>query len=323
MKQVAREFKAEILREKYIQFRFYEQWNRLHRYAKKNGVQIIGDVPIYTSHDSADVWAARHLFKLTKSGSPLKVSGVPPDYFSADGQLWGHPIYSWPQHKKENYRWWISRLRTALQQTDLVRVDHFRGFADYWEVPGRAKTARNGRWRKGPGDSFLKAVKRALGDAPIIAEDLGAKMDLAIRLRDRWSLPGMKVLQFAFNGGTDNPHLPIWHKQNFVVYSGTHDNDTTAGWYKKASAREKELFKEYTGCRGTHAAHHMIRLAYSAVADLAIVPIQDVLGLDSKARTNKPGHLKGNYLWKLKAKQLKKRHAETMSKLVYIYGRDR
>jgi 4-alpha-glucanotransferase len=307
--------------QKYIQFRFDEQWQRLRAKAGAAGIKIIGDVPIYTARDSADVWAARDLFQLNADGGPRVVSGVPPDYFAMDGQRWGTPIYDWKKHKAQGFEWWIGRMKGALRIADVVRIDHFRAFESYWEIPASSPTAREGRWVEGPGDDFFAAVRKSLGDAPFIAEDLGIITRAVRALRDRWELPGMRVLQFAFGEGAQSPHLPIYHVRNSIVYTGTHDNDTTVGWYQKASEREKDMFRRYTASDGSFCHYHMMRAAYASVADLAIVPIQDVLGLGSEARVNVPGVVDGNWRFKLIPGQLNDESAWRLRELAETFGR--
>lgn len=320
-----KQFKSEnqdlLLLERYIQFRFFEQWDRMRRYARRQGIRLIGDVPVYCASDSADVWAAPKMFKLRKNGRPAFVAGVPPDYFSKTGQLWGTPVYDWRYHKRTKFKWWISRLRGALATADIVRIDHFRGIEAYWEIPGSARTAKPGRWVKGPGDEFFRAVRRALGDAPFIAEDLGEITDKVLKIRDRWGMPGMRVLQFAFSGKADNPHRGFNHVPHSVVYTGTHDNNTTLGWYKSATAAERRVFERYTGSSGKEPHLDLVRTCLGSVADLAIVPVQDIVGLDGNARLNRPGIDAGNYLWKLKPGDLSAKHAKAMLELVEIFGR--
>ncbi len=319
--EAARRLAESVRAQRYIQFRFDEQWQRLRAKAAAAQIEIIGDIPIYTARDSADVWAARDLFQLHPDGSPRVVSGVPPDYFARDGQRWGTPIYDWKRHKAQGFEWWIGRLKGALRTADVVRIDHFRAFEAYWEVPASAPTAREGRWVEGPGDDFFAAVRKALGDAPFIAEDLGIITRGVRALRDRWGLPGMRVLQFAFGEGAQSPHLPIYHVRNSVVYTGTHDNDTTVGWYQKASEREKDMFRRFTATDGSSCHYHMMRAAYASVADLAVVPIQDVLGLGSEARVNVPGVVDGNWKFKLVGGQLSDWAARMMRDLAETFGR--
>jgi 4-alpha-glucanotransferase len=315
------QLEKEILTQKYIQMRFFQQWDALRRKAASAGIKLIGDVPIYCARDSADVWGARERFQLKPDGTPKVVSGVPPDYFAKDGQLWGTPVYDWKRNAAEGFSWWMSRLRAVLRLVDVVRIDHFRAFESYWEVPAGAATAREGRWVKGPGDDFFSAARKAFGEAPFIAEDLGIITKAVRDLRDRWELPGMRVLQFAFSEGAASPHLPIRYPRNAVVYTGTHDNDTTVGWYEKASAKEKDLFRRYTATDGSYCHYHMMRMAYSSIADLAIVPMQDLLGLGTSARMNVPGLVDGNWGWKLLPEQVNESGARTLRDLAELFGR--
>jgi 4-alpha-glucanotransferase len=305
----------EVRFQQFAQYAFERQWRRLRAEAHARGIRLIGDVPIFVSLDSADVWARPDLFELDSRGRPTAVAGVPPDYFAAEGQLWGNPLYRWPAHADEGYAWWIARLRTALERVDLVRLDHFRGFEAYWSVPAGAANAVGGRWRAGPRDAFLRAVRDALGGLPIIAEDLGAITPEVIALRDRFGLPGMRVLQFAFGSDAHNVHLPHNYIANCVAYTGTHDNNTTVGWYRgddldgvaqAPAARRAEWAhaRRYLG-RPIGAIHtEMIRLLYASVADLAIIPLQDILGLGGAARMNRPGHPDGNWAWRCRAELL-------------------
>jgi 4-alpha-glucanotransferase len=249
------------------------------------------------------------------------ISGVPPDYFAKDGQLWGTPVYDWKRNKLDGFGWWIGRLKGALRHADVVRIDHFRAFESYWEVPADAKTAKPGKWVKGPAAEFFKAVRKALGDAPFIAEDLGVITRAVRELRDEFELPGMKVLQFAFGEGAASPHLPMRHPRNAVVYTGTHDNDTTVGWYEKATEKEKDAFRRYTSTDGSYCHYHMMRLAYGSVADLAVVPMQDVLGLGGWARMNVPGVAKGNWHFRLTPDQLNEGAQRMLAGLADLYGR--
>lgn len=321
LKNMRRELAVLLGEEKYIQYRFYQQWGALRAHARRQGVGLIGDVPIYCGGDSADVWAAQDLFKLERCGRPAKMAGVPPDYFSRTGQLWGMPVYDWPKHKRQNFRWWVGRLRGVLKTVDWVRIDHFRGLEAYWEVPGRAKTAMNGRWVKGPGHDFFAAVRRALGDAPFIAEDLGSITPKVLELRHRWGLPGMRVLQFAFGGNPRNSHLPFWHQPHSVAYTGTHDNDTAIGWYRSLSPEVRANFQRYAGSLSGGPNWALMRLCYASPASLAVVPMQDVLGLDSSARLNTPGCPDKIYLWKLRRAQLRAKDAQRLRELAGAYAR--
>jgi len=302
---------------------FADQWWQLRRAASKRGIAIIGDIPIFVAYDSADVWAHRHLFKLDAEGRPRVVAGVPPDYFSATGQLWGNPLYDWQAMAGEGYAWWIARFRHLAELVDLVRVDHFRGFQAAWEVPAGAPTAVEGAWVPGPGTAVFDAIAEALGGSvPVIAEDLGLITDEVRELLAQTGFPGMKVLQFAFGGGTDNLYLPHnFTDPNCVVYSGTHDNDTTTGWFASASEHERDFVRRYSGTDGEHIAFDVMRLALGSVARTAIVPLQDVLGLGSAARMNTPGASDGNWAWRVQADQLDPACAQRLAELTRLYGR--
>lgn len=322
-----KELRDSIQIEKYLQFRFFEQWQDLRRYAKRSGIKLIGDVPIYCAGDSVDVWSAQDMFKLTNRGTPKAVSGVPPDCFSTDGQLWGTPVYNWPKHKATGFKWWIARLKGCLKTVDLVRLDHFIGLQNYWEVPAKAKTARNGKWVKGPGDSFLAAIYKKLGKAPLIAEDLGLVTPAVAKLRDDWKLPGMHLTHFAFDGGPDNPNLPFNNAKHSVVYTGTHDNDTTQGWYAKLAKAERDFLHALTGVKSKKRVKNihwdLIRLTYSSCAKMAIIPMQDVLGLSGKNRMNYPSRAKGQWRWRLTTRQLAAKNPHVrLSELTKIYGRE-
>ena len=307
----------------YSQYLFFQQWARLKGYAAEKGVRIIGDAPIFVAHDSADCWAHRELFYLEPDGQPSIVAGVPPDYFSATGQRWGNPLYRWDVMAADGYAWWIERLRAVLATVDVLRLDHFRGFAGYWAIPGTAPTAETGVWEPGPGIPFFEAVERALGRLPIIAEDLGVITPDVVEMRDRFGLPGMKILQFAFGGGADNNDLPHNYTPNYVVYTGTHDNDTTAGWYATASPHEKEHLRAYANSDGVDPAWDLIRLAYASVADTAVVPLQDLLGLGNEARMNLPARAGGNWQWRYTDGALTDGLASRVAELARLYGRGR
>jgi len=281
---------------------FDEQWHALRAYAEQKGVSFIGDIPIYVADDSADVWANRSLFALDDEGQPTHVAGCPPDAFSETGQWWGSPLYRWDAMKADGHRWWIARLKRNLELTQIVRIDHFRGFAGYWSIPKTAKDARGGSWKVGPGQPLFDDIQAALGkNLPIIAEDLGVITDDVIALRDHIGLPGMKILQFAFGAEPDNAYLPHNHVQNSVVYTGTHDNDTTLGWWKAESDFTRDHVRRYLGRDGSDIVWDMIRLTMLSTADTAIVPFQDILTLDSGARLNTPGLTDGNWAWRVRA----------------------
>lgn len=285
----------EIQWECFLQYLFHKQWYALKRYANENGVQIIGDTPIFVSYDSADVWANQKAFQLNSQGFPTVVAGVPPDYFSETGQLWGNPLYQWKYHEKTAYQWWISRIGKALEDVDILRIDHFRGFASYWEIPFDAEDARQGQWVKGPGKKLFHRLEKELGALPFIAEDLGIITEEVHKLREKTGFPGMRILQFAFGEERNHPYLPHSYDKNTVVYTGTHDNNTTLGWYENAEEREKDHFRRYMNVTGEAPHWDMIRLAFSSPAQMAIIPLQDVLGLGEEYRMNQPGTTKGNW----------------------------
>jgi 4-alpha-glucanotransferase len=317
----------------FVQWCFFRQWRALKDYANVRGVRIIGDVPIFLAHDSADVWAQRRLFQLQDSGEPRFVAGVPPDYFSATGQLWGNPLYDWDYAAATGYEWWLRRLEQALNLFDWVRLDHFRGFAAHWEIPADNRTAAGGRWVPGPGAAFFTAAVKRLGRLPLIAEDLGVITPDVEALRDQFGLPGMRVLQFAFG---DDPKAPDYRPHNYIpncaVYTGTHDNDTTVGWFQSVAgagttrsvqqiARERDFTLRYLQTDGSEIHWDMIRLAVASVARLAVFPMQDVLGLGSEARMNMPSTSQGNWRWRMQPGQLTRRHEERLAALAEIYGR--
>jgi 4-alpha-glucanotransferase len=290
----------------FLQYLFFGQWSQVRVRARKLGIEILGDTPIFTALDSADVWASPHLFQLNpQTLRPTAVAGVPPDYFSADGQLWGNPLYDWPAHAAENYAWWLARLRANFAFCDVVRIDHFRGFEAYWAVPAGAPNARNGRWVPGPGLDFFRAVKAALPDARLVAEDLGVLTDATLDLREATGLPGMAVLQFAFGGGADNLYLPHNLRPNCVVYPGTHDNDTTRGWYATTGEPVRDHVRRYFRVSGQEVAWDFVRAAYASVCNLAVIPLQDLLNLGAEGRLNTPGKAQGNWTWRYRAEQLR------------------
>jgi len=318
---------GEIENQKYRQWQFFDQWLALKRYANQRGMRIIGDIPIFVSLDSADVWAAPHLFHNDEDLRPTVVSGVPPDYFSATGQLWGHPLYRWDVLEEEGYAWWIARFRAAFTLADVIRVDHFRGFFNYWEVPADETTAINGRWRYGPGADFFRAVTAALGQVAVIAEDLG-DFDAEARagidaLQREFGYPGMKVLQFAFEGGPHNPFLPHNYGPDCFAYTGTHDNDTITGWYETTSAsRERDHARRYVSGDGEDFAWELIRLAWASVAHTAMTTAQDLLGLGHDQRMNTPGTVgEPNWGWRLLPGALTDGVAERLRELTELYGR--
>jgi len=311
-----------IERQAFWQFLFFRQWHALRAYAAQKNIKIIGDIPIFVAHDSSDVWSHRDLFFLKPDGQPAVVAGVPPDYFSATGQLWGNPLYNWKVHQSTAYAWWLDRLRTVLSLVDIVRLDHFRGFAGYWEVPGKAKTAVKGRWRRGPRFKFFNAVQKALGDLPIIAEDLGVITPDVVALRERYKLPGMKILQFGFDSGPENPFLPHNYVQNCVVYTGTHDNDTSLGWYLRVPEAEKDYYRRYMHRDGSDVSWDLIRGAWSSVAVFALAPMQDFLCLDNQARMNYPGNPSGNWAWRMPDNAANETLKARIKELNQLYGRE-
>jgi 4-alpha-glucanotransferase len=319
--EARRELDEAVFARQYAQFQFHRQWDELKAYANERGVRIIGDIPIFVAFDSADVWAHSELFHLDEGLQPTVVAGVPPDYFSETGQLWGNPLYRWGVMAERGYAWWVARMRHTLRTVDVVRLDHFRGFAAYWEIPASEPTAVNGRWVEGPGDAVFEAMRRDLGDLPVIAEDLGIITPDVVALRDGLGLPGMLVLQFAFGGDVANAYLPHNHVTNAVVYTGTHDNDTTVGWYASREGEELAYVDRYLGPVGEPVERALIRAAYRSVADVAIVPLQDVLGLGTEARMNEPGSFGTNWGWRFEAGALTSEHAEALADLAATYGR--
>lgn len=308
----------DIAHHQYVQWLFFRQWSAVRDAAHARGIRIMGDVPIYVAGDSADVWARRELFQLDDRGEPTFVAGVPPDYFSETGQRWGNPLYRWDRMRDENFAWWIARVRANLRFADLVRLDHFRGFAEYWEIPASEPTAIHGQWKPGPGIALFDAIRNAIGSLPLVAEDLGFITDDVHELRRAAGLPGMKILQFGF-GGNDSPHLPHRFDPHTVVYSGTHDNDTARGWYDSASENERATAHLYLG--DGDIAWSMIRAAYTSVAEAAVVPVQDVLALGSDARMNRPGAEKDNWSWRLHPSALTYEQAMHLRRLAELTGR--
>lgn len=321
IEQYRKKLAEKIYYHKFVQFTFFSQWNELKNYANKKGIKIIGDIPLYVAYDSVDAWTHPESFLFNKNSMPVKVAGVPPDYFSKTGQLWGNPIYNWQHHEQSGFSWWIKRIKANLKLFDVVRIDHFRGLAAHWSVPYGHKTAVKGEWVAAPGIKLFEMLKKELGDIPVIAEDLGVITPDVEELRDRFELPGMKILQFAFDSKEKNNYLPHTYNRNCVVYTGTHDNNTSVGWYENASIADRKLVKEYCGCIDEGIAKSLIRLAWSSVADIAIAPLQDVLGLGEEARMNQPGTQSGNWLWKFKKRDLTDKHAEWLLKLTKTYYR--
>lgn len=330
----SRRLAAEIKRCKYWQFEFFRQWRQLKTHCQERNIQLMGDVPIYVAHDSADVWAHPEFFQLDEKGSPTVVSGVPPDYFSATGQLWGNPIYRWGALEASGYEWWIERFRSSLKLFNLVRLDHFRGFESYWEVPAGEVTAVNGRWVKGPGEKFFSALQNAIGDLPIVAENLGVITPAVEKLRHQFGLPGMSLLQFAFGNDPQGPSFrPHNYSRDLAAYTGGHDNDTTVGWWKSSGGNDstrtsEDVRKEHDFARAyldlrrdSEINWAMIRAIMASVADIAIVPLQDALGLGSEARMNLPGTVGGNWKWRYRRGDLTQELSARLHSLVTLYDR--
>ncbi|MCL1465604.1 4-alpha-glucanotransferase [Argonema galeatum] len=323
---------AEVLQDsitfqKFLQFKFFEQWRKLREYTNNKNIKIIGDVSIYVCHNSAEVWGNPEIFKLDpETLEPAFIAGVPPDYFSATGQLWGNPVYNWDELQKTNYAWWIKRFKATLQYVDIVRIDHFRGFEAYWQVPAGEENAINGEWVKAPGVEFFETLGTTLGNIPVLAEDLGIITPEVEELRDSFDFPGMRILMFAFSEGSDNAYLPHNYVKNCVVYTGTHDNDTTLGWWKQASSAEKELVAKYLGYSDPEEIKEinwlMIRVSLASVADLAIVPLQDILSLDNSGRMNDPSKIPGNWRWRYETSEvITKELCDRLLELTQLYSR--
>jgi 4-alpha-glucanotransferase len=302
------------------QFLFDRQWLALKHFANERGIQVLGDAPIFVAPDSADVWANPDQFLLDTKRRPTVVAGVPPDYFSADGQHWGNPLYNWRLMEDLGFSWWIARLRRQLKQVDLIRLDHFRGFVQAWHVPAGEKTARNGKWVDGPGLKLFEKLHAALGGLPLIAEDLGLITADVVALRDELNLPGMRVLQFAL-GGPDSPHWPHNFVLNSACYTGTHDNETSKGWYANLSEKDRHYLGIMLGHYATEPAWELIRLAWGSVARIAIAPLQDVLGLGNEARMNKPGVADGNWHWRFRADQIRPETIGRLADLTALFNR--
>jgi len=318
--QAREKLTLQISQFKFFQFLFFRQWNDLRRYAHEKGLQIVGDIPIFVAMDSSDAWAHPDLFFLDEAGKPLVVAGVPPAYFSVTGQLWGNPLYRWAAHRADGYAWWIERIRATLSLVDVVRIDHFRGFAGYWEIPGDAPTAQTGRWVPGPGAELFHAIRKALGDLPIIAEDLGEITPDVVELRDSLGLPGMKILQFGFSG-PDNPFLPHHYPANCVVYTGTHDNDTSLGWYRTCQPHERDFYHRYISRDNADVPGDMSRSCWASVAGFAVAPVQDFLRLGTETRMNFPGKVGGYWVWRMDENALSEGLKKNLQELNYVYQR--
>lgn len=321
MSQARASLADEIVFWQFCQWCFFRQWRKLKHYANKLGVRIIGDMPIFVAYQSADVWSRQHLFELGEDNLPTVIAGVPPDYFCATGQRWGNPLFRWQAHEQESYAWWIARMRKAVEMFDIVRIDHFRGFAGYWEIPASEPTAINGRWMPGPGAKLFSQIRNTLGKLPIIAEDLGVITPDVVALLQQFGLPGMRVLQFAFGGSTDNAYLPHHFINNMVVYVGTHDNDTTTGWFASASEHERAFVCKYLRTDGREINWDLIQAASLSVADIAIFTMQDVLGLDSAHRMNLPGQPEGNWEWRFSWDQLAAQQSDRLYEISALHGR--
>ena len=316
--------KDEVFFHKFLQYQFFSQWQNLKRYANEKGIAIFGDIPIYVAHDSVDVWSHPEIFCLDEeTGEPSLMAGVPPDYFSATGQLWGNPVYNWEELERTNFQWWINRIEGMLEYVDLMRIDHFRGFEAYWAVPQGETSALNGKWLKAPGDKFFALLKQDLGELPIVAEDLGVITPEVEALRDDFNFPGMKILHFAFDSDRDSAFLPYnFTNHNCLVYTGTHDNDTTVGWFDARDEEAKARVTDYLGCLCNDGIHWaLIRLAMSTVANTAIFPFQDVLGLGTDTKMNTPSTAGGNWEWRCRSEAFNQELSGRLKYLTYIYGR--
>ncbi|MCK9211306.1 MAG: 4-alpha-glucanotransferase [Ignavibacteriaceae bacterium] len=316
----------EIQYQKFLQFNFFKQWHKVKKYANHKGIKIIGDLPIFIAYDSADLWANKSLFTVDENGKLLTCAGVPPDYFSPTGQLWGNPLYRWDEMEKDDFLWWRKRISALLELIDIVRIDHFRGFEAYWEIPGDAPTAETGKWVKAPGDKFFTAVRKHLGDVPIIAEDLGVITKEVNALRDKFNFPGIKILQFAFGTKMETKFLPHNFIPNCVVHTGSHDNDTTRGYFEKAKEEKHkndiyEFTQKYLGYYGDDITNQLIKTAYASVAKIVVIPLQDMLNFGNEARMNFPGTLGGNWSWRFTWEQVPYNLAGKYKKMCEMYQR--
>ena len=323
MQKAQEQLSETIFYYKFVQYEFFRQWSELKDYANEQGVSIIGDIPIYVAHDSADVWANQEIFCLDEeTGEAAQMAGVPPDYFSETGQLWGNPVYDWEALQKQDFHWWVQRFEGMLEYVDIIRIDHFRGFEAFWSVPQGEETAINGEWIKAPGDELFETIREKLGKLPVLAEDLGTITPEVLGLRDKFEFPGMKVLHFAFGSDSANPYLPFNVPQNCVIYTGTHDNDTSIGWYNTASEWEKRNLWLYLGSISPDGINwDLIRLALSSVANQAIIPLQDFLGLSTQARMNVPSRPEGNWEWRYYAEALTEELSDRLKNLTVLFGR--
>ena len=322
VKEYTKEYSYEIGFYYFQQYYFSKQWKQLRAYANKKGIEIVGDIPIYVAFDSADTWANPKLFQLDEENLPIGVAGCPPDAFSEEGQLWGNPLYDWEYHKETKFAWWMKRIEHCYELYDVLRIDHFRGFDEYWFVPYGDETAVNGEWRKGPGLDFFVTMKKKFKEVKVIAEDLGFLTDTVLQLLEDTGFPGMKVMQFAFGGDEENAYLPHNHIKNCIVYTGTHDNETTVGWYENLEEEVKEHVDAYFGLKDCREINWVfIRAALSSVADTAIIPMQDYLGLGNEARINMPSSLGKNWEWRMKKEACSKELAKKIYQMTKIYGR--
>jgi 4-alpha-glucanotransferase len=322
LKNARKKYKIDIEYYIWLQYEFYTQWMDLKKYANEKKIRVIGDIPIFVDHNSADVWANPKYFEVDEKGNRVLVAGVPPDYFSKTGQLWGNPLYKWKVLEKESFSWWVKRFEHMFSICDAIRVDHFRGFDAYWEVKASEKTAEKGRWVKGPGEKLFDTILEECGELPILAEDLGFVTEGVEKLRDKYNFPGMKIVQFAFDSDSTNSFLPHNYSQNCVVYSGTHDNDTSLGWYNAAPEVEKHRARVYTRSNGAEINWEFIRLGMYSVADQAIFPLQDFMGLNEDHRINIPGTSSGNWLWRYDDEMLKKIDSEKIKDLATSTNRN-
>ncbi len=314
----------EIEYNKFIQFQFFKQWKEVKYYANSKGIKIIGDMPIFIAYDSADLWSHKDIFSVDDVGNLQFVAGVPPDYFSATGQLWGNPLYKWKKMEEDDFLWWRQRFKQMLELIDIIRIDHFRGFDAYWEIPGGASTAEKGRWVKAPGEKFFNTVKEYMGELPIIAEDLGVITKSVEALRDKFNFPGMKILQFAFGKGMERKFLPHNFIQNCLVYTGSHDNDTTRGYFEKEKQNDNDIYEHaqrYLNYYGDEMCFTLIRTAYASTADLVIIPMQDMLNLGGESRMNFPGKPSGNWTWRFSWNQVSEHLVKIYNDLTILYER--
>ena len=319
--RIARQFAEELEQQRFEQYLFFRQWRELRAYANERGILLFGDMPIFVAHDSADVWINQHQFYLDEQGQPIVIAGVPPDYFSATGQRWGNPLYNWDRMSENGFLWWVERVRTQLELFDLIRIDHFRGFEAYWEIPANEETAINGRWVKAPGRELFNTLLEQCRQLPFVAEDLGIITPQVEALRDDYGFPGMKILQFAFGGDAKNPYLPHNHIRTSVAYTGTHDNNTSLGWYEECDEKTQEHLNDYLGYPSESMPWPLIRSALASTSALAVIPMQDLLELGSEARMNTPGTCCGNWDWRFQWSQVNPDLATRMRHLLEQYGR--